>query len=208
MGKKAQFILPMLNSRFDKCKTVEFDDLETFEHTNCKPLSVILMTEFGTRRILGFRVAQMPCKGTLAALSRKKYGKRKDHRGPARKELFEELKDYIEADALIKSDENPHYTKDVKAHFPEAQHKVFKGRGARNGGQGELKKGGFDPLFTLNHTCAMWRANINRLVRKTWCTTKRPERLGYHIALYSLFHNEKLLKLKQKDAANTVMPSN
>jgi hypothetical protein len=59
-------------------------------------------------------------------------------------------------------------------------------------GQGELKSGGFDPLFSFNHTAAMLRANINRLVRKTWCTTKRIDRLEAHIALYVQFHNREL----------------
>jgi len=37
-------------------------------------------------------------------------------------------------------------------------------------GQGELKGGGFDPLFSLNHTCAMIRAHVSRLFRRTWNT--------------------------------------
>jgi hypothetical protein len=60
-------------------------------------------------------------------------------------------------------------------------------------GQGELKVGGFDPIFSLNHTCAMLRANINRLFRKTWCTTKKMEMLEHHLAIYALYHNERAL---------------
>ena len=43
-------------------------------------------------------------------------------------------------------------------------------------GQGELRDKRFDPMFALNHTCAMLRANINRLFRRTWCTSKRIDR--------------------------------
>jgi hypothetical protein len=32
------------------------------------------------------------------------------------------------------------------------------------------------------------------LFRKTWCTTKKPERLLLHFWIYTLFHNMKLLK--------------
>ena len=49
--------------------------------------------------------------------------------------------------------------------------------------QGELKKRGKDPLFYINHTLAMLRANVNRLIRKTWCTTKDPAQLIYHLAI-------------------------
>jgi hypothetical protein len=182
-----------------KAKIVEFDDLETFEHTKCKPLSVTLVVEGGTRRILGFEVSRMPAKGLLASLARKKYGRRKDERGAARKNLFQRVSPFIEKGALIKSDENPHYSRDVKTYFPQSKHQVFKGRRGAITGQGELKKIGFDPLFSLNHSCAMLRANINRLFRRTWCTTKKPERLAAHIALYAAYHNEMIrLKLKLK----------
>ena len=38
----------------------------------------------------------------------------------------------------------------------------------------------------------MVRANINRMLRRTWATTKRRERLEAHLALYMQFHNEVL----------------
>ena len=50
----------------------------------------------------------------------------------------------------------------------------------------------FDPLFALNHTAAMFRANVNRLIRRTWCTTKKRERLADHLTLYMAHHNLKL----------------
>ncbi len=43
-------------------------------------------------------------------------------------------------------------------------------------------------------TLAMLRANINRLVRRTWCTTKKPERLAAHIWLHALFNHDELKK--------------
>ena len=59
-------------------------------------------------------------------------------------------------------------------------------------GQGELKRGGFDPLFALNHTAAMYRDRIKRLSRRTWCTTKRADRLQLLVDLYAWHHNERL----------------
>lgn len=187
-------LLMTSNLNKQKARVIEFDDLETFEHTKCKPLSVTLAVESGSRRILGFKVAKMPAKGPLAHVARKKYPKRADERRRERRKLFSELAHLVEPDALFKSDENPHYPDDVKRAFPQSHHKTYKGRRGCIVGQGELKKIGFDPIFSLNHTCAMLRANINRLIRKTWCTTKKPERLACHIALYSIFHNLELLK--------------
>ena len=198
MGEKAEKILPTLNSFHDKVKSFQFDDLETFEHTKFKPLSVIMAVEQQSRWIIGLRVSSMAAKGLIAKDSVKKYGIRKDTRRKNRDELFEEIKVYIDPKAKIQSDKNPHYWPEVKKHFPEAEYETHLSRRAAVVGQGELKKGGFDPLFSLNHTYAMLRANINRLLRKTWCTTKIPKRLGYHIAMYSLYHNVILLPPKEK----------
>jgi hypothetical protein len=173
-------------------KVIQFDEMETFERSKCLPLSIALVVEEDTRKILGFRVAEMPAKGLLAAISRKKYGKRKDERAAAVKDLFTELRPLIDERALITTDQNPKYPGWVKAIFPELKHKAVKGRRGCVTGQGEMKKIGFDPLFSLNQTCAMIRSNVSRMARRTWCTTKRRDRLEAHLELYLQFHNQEL----------------
>jgi transposase-like protein len=192
MGEKAKIELENFNSKKPLAKEVLFDDMETFEHTKCKPISIGLMVEEGTRRILGYNVAKMPAKGLLAKLSVKKYGKRIDERPKKRAELFNKMKLLISEKAVIKSDECPYYFKYIIRHFPKAIHQTFKGRASAVVGQGELKKVGFDPLFSLNHTCATLRARVSRLIRKTWNTTKKPERLDLHLAIVCLHHNKNL----------------
>lgn len=193
LAQEARLFFDISNSIDTKASIVEFDDLETFEHTKCKPLSVTLAVESGRRRILGFQVSQMPAKGHLARKAFKKYGFRKDERTRGRKALFERLQPLIDERATIKSDSNPHYPGDVKKYFPNCHHQSFLGSRGSTTGQGELKKIRFDPLFSLNHTCAKFRADINRLVRKTWCTTKKPDRLADHIAIYCHYHNQHLV---------------
>ncbi len=149
--------------------------------------------ESKTRRILGFEVSRMPAKGKLAAISKKKYGYRRDERAKGRKLLFERISPLVATGAVIKSDQSPHYPADVMTYFPASRHERFKGKRGCIVGQGELKKIGFDPLFSLNHTFAKFRADINRLARRTWCTTKKPERLAMHIQIYVDFHNQSLI---------------
>jgi transposase-like protein len=171
---------------------VQFDDLETSEHTKCKPLSVSLAVDPETRKILKFKVSSMPAKGHLAHIAFRKYGKRTDERPKGWNELMSELKPYVQPEAEWTSDENPHYPAHLKRHHPRAKHiQVKGGRGAITG-QGELKKLKFDPLFALNHTCAMLRANMNRLFRKTWSTTKTQRGLIDHLSLYVSYHNQVL----------------
>jgi transposase-like protein len=140
MGARAQLKLIKINRHHNKVSNLQFDDLETFEHTKCKPLSVIMAVEHSSRRILGFEVSQMPAKGLLTHIALRKYGYREDRRSEGREKLFKTIKKYVALKGVIKSDENPHYIKDVKKYFPGFEHKVFKGRRGSITGQGELKK--------------------------------------------------------------------
>ena len=177
----------------DDVAVLEFDDLETFEHTKCKPLSVTLAVQYRTRKIIGVEVSPMRANGPLAMRSAAKYGPRLDMRRAGRHKLFRRIAPYLTADALIKSDENPHYTGDVKIYFPNAAHEQFKGRKPRSQGYGELKDGAFDPLFSLNHTAAMIRHSLSRMARKTWTTTKSIQGLKDHLAIYMHYHNTELI---------------
>ncbi len=192
LGQLSRNELIATNLLNEKCLNVEFDDQETSEHTKCKPLSITRAVESKSRRILGFEISQFQAKGHLARIALKKYGPRIDTRALGRKRLFETLKLLVSETATFRSDQNPHYPADLKKYFPNASHISFKGARGSIVGQGELKKIRFDPLFSLNHTCAMTRANMNRLFRRTWCTTKLPERLADHFAIYAVYHNEML----------------
>jgi hypothetical protein len=171
---------------------VQFDDLETSEHTKCKPLSVALAVDPGTRKVLSYQVSRMPAKGLLKAIALRRYGPRKDERRFGWRRMMQELEPLVSPGATFQSDENPHYPNQLRHFFPAARHERFRSRRARAAGLGELKRGAHDPLFALNHTCAMLRANMNRLFRRTWCTTKTVEGLLDHLAIYVNFHNQVL----------------
>ena len=176
---------------------VQFDEMETHEHSKWKPLSIALLVS-RERKILGFRVSRMPARGVDAAKALKKYGPRPDERKAALHSLFADLKPVLAQTLKFTSDQKPLYAPIVRAHFPAARHEQVKGKRGCITGQGELKKIGFDPLFALNHTAAMLRANISRLFRRTWCTTKNRHRLVDHLWLYAAFHNQ-VLTGKRRD---------
>jgi len=196
LGQMSDAKLLEQNQHQQIVSVLEFDDLETFEHSKCKPLSVTLAVEKSSRRVLGFEVSQMPAKGLLAKFSRSKYGNRRDERFEGRERLFTKIKEYLDKRVIIRSDDNPHYTLQVKAHFPTATHITTKGGRGAVTGQGELKKQKFDPLFAINHTFAKCRADISRLVRKTWSTTKKSSQLQLHLSIMTVFHNHRLVDPK------------
>jgi transposase-like protein len=179
--------------RLPKVRQVQFDDLITLEHTKCKPLAISLAVEATSRRILGFEVSRIPASGPLATISRKRYGPRPNQRPRALQSLFHTIGKALHPQVVFSSDQDPLYPAVVRRNFPGATHHRFPGGRGCVTGQGELKQLRFDPLFSLNHTCAMLRANINRLFRRTWCTTKKIDCLRQHLAVYTQFHNTVLV---------------
>lgn len=186
-----------------KVDEIQFDDMEGFIHTKFKPVSITLAVSKTPNQILGLRVSSMPAKGILAKQALLKYGPRADERKKNRRDLLYSLKHILTKGAVVKSDQNPHYLPDVKEILIGHPHERFKGRRGCVIGQGEIKKGRFDPLFALNHTCAMFRAKVCRLVRRTWCTSKRIDRLEYHLAIYSMIHNWRKSNRKLRLQADT-----
>ncbi|MEX1098922.1 MAG: hypothetical protein WEB87_00765, partial [Bacteriovoracaceae bacterium] len=173
---------------------VQLDDLITIEHTKLKPVTVATLVDATNRQILGFQVGKIPAFGHLAHISRRKYGKRENQHLEVLERLFEKTKSVLNPNALIVSDQHKNYPDVIKKYLPQSTHQTHRSERGRIDAQGELKRVEFDPLFAINHTYAMMRANINRLIRKTWCTTKSVTMLQQHLELYMWFHNQVLIK--------------
>ena len=197
LGRMAELQILEMNHKHPPAAEVQFDELETFELSKKLPLSVVILVK-KNRHILGIETAQMPCRGKLAKASREKYGRRKDTRRMARKRLFRRVSQSVRPDVVIESDQNPHYPSDVKTEFPQAIHVTYKSRNAKACGFGELKEGAHDPLFPLNHTAAMFRANLACLARRTWSTTKREFGLRARMMIYAAYHNEIIAQQEEK----------
>ena len=196
LGMKARkFNAKYLSENFkDSVSSLQFDDLITKEKTKMKPLSVSVSVDAKTRKILSLQVSKIPAFGHLAASARKKYGKRENQHKQGLLKMFEDIKPLVREDALIQSDEHSSYPEFVRNYFPKAEYKRYKGGRGCVAGHGELKKLTRDPLFFLNHTCAMLRDNISRLARRSWCVTQNVECLQLHLDLYMKYHNTVLTK--------------
>lgn len=177
-----------------KIHNIQIDDLITKENSKLKPLSVTVCVDENRRRILALEVSQIPSFGHLSKFALKKYGHRKDLHFEGLTRLFKSISPIVSSEVQIKSDEHQRYPGFISAYLPKSKHLTFKSERGCVAGQGELKKVAFDPLFVVNHTCALLRANVNRLIRKTWCTTKDPQRLKDHLDVFMYFYNEVLLK--------------
>lgn len=167
---------------------VYLDELITYEHTRCKPVAVFMVVS-KKREILGFRVSSMPAIGKhLKKIALKKYGKRANHRISGIEACLRELKPRLK-NPRFKSDEEPAYCRATAQIYPGAPHDQYPSKRAVIAGQGELKDRTYDPIFPINHTFAMLRANLARLIRRTWSTTKKINCLRNFIAIYAHAHN-------------------
>jgi hypothetical protein len=190
--QKHQYFLKTLTKQ--DLASLQFDDLLTSHHTKLKPVSVSTVITKPSRKILSVAVSVIPAFGLLAKISREKYGERKSELLEKLNAMFEDLALTLPIEGEIDTDKHKTYPKVIKKHLPKWTHNQYKSDPATVAGQGELKNNSTDPLFYINHTLAMMRANINRLVRRTWNTTKNLNRLEDHLWIYIGFHNEYLTK--------------
>lgn len=202
LGKKCQSINQTLSKTLPLAKMVLFDELETFEHTKCKPYSVAVAVD-EHRLIRAFQISEMAASGKLANISLKKYGKRKDLRRAGLKEMWNQLINQCNSNLHILSDKCPRYNPVIQRVFTENSkfHVVydqFKSLPGRDTAQGELKKCRVDPLFKINHTFAKFRSGISRLIRKTWNTTKVMARFICHLNIYICYHNKGIIEKKAR----------
>ena len=168
---------------------IQFDEMQSSEHTKCKPIAIPIAVDARTYKILAFDVCSMPAQHPLIEISLRKYGPRRDDRPATIERVLRRVAPMIRPGGTITTDRAPRYPEPIARILPHAQHLAHRSRKARRAGQGELKKIGYDPLFPLNHTAAMVRDHTSRLVRQTWANTKKIDHLRHHLAILAHAYN-------------------
>lgn len=165
---------------------VQFDEMETFEHTRLKPVSLALCVD-ESHKILDLQAGSMPYRGKLSRFAFRKYGPRKDERPQMRKRVLTRLRSC--EPLTLTTDQHPSYPAAIAKTLPWATHIAHKAREGREFKPQGSRRNVDDPLFALNHTASKLRHDMSRLLRKVWVTTKKVERLQAHLDLYLAFHN-------------------
>jgi len=171
---------------------IQFDDLIASIHTKLKPVSISVVIDPFQRLILGARVAEIPAFGKIAEISKRKYGRRQNLHTKTLDRLLFELRENIASNCLFKTDEHIKYPGIILKNYPQARHLTHKGERATVAGFGEMKQRAFDPLFQINQILAMFRANMNRLFRRSWNTSKTQASLQNHVDIFIDYFNEEL----------------
>lgn len=167
------------------------DELETFEEDRrLKPLTVPVLIHRKTRFLVHLETAPLPARGGLSAYDQKrklnaelKYGKRGSGSSQAIERCIVALRSvHTAAEPLqIVTDRKVTYPPIVRKHF---------GRGGTFVREySSTARNVFNPLFPINHTLAMLRDQISRLVRRSWAASKRLAELHHHLWIYVAWRN-------------------
>jgi len=127
---------------------VQVDELETFIHARAKCLSVAMAVRVKTGEILGFHVARMPARGTLAEIGVTKYNWVTDERSMKFQRMLINIRHCFKEIITFKCDSHPSYKKWIKSQLPHAKlDRVIGGQKPKVKLDSEKA---FYPLFAIN----------------------------------------------------------
>ena len=169
----------------------QLDELETFERDRrLQPVTMPVLIHEGSRFLLHIEAAALPARGGLRKrdLERKqrleaKQGVRRSGSREAVKRCFEVLARAHApgAQAVIVTDQKSSYSRvlaeTMTGNFVHERH------------SGKAPRRISNPLWPINHTLAMLRDGLSRLVQRTWGASKERAWLAQHAWIWIAYRN-------------------
>ncbi len=167
------------------------DEAETYEHNRkLKPVTVAVLIERKTGFVVHTRCAPLPPRRPLNAQEEARLaqieaveGKRLSGSKKAVDEAFGAL------DKVVRKDETILVITDKKHSYRRSIREVMTARVHHQRVSSKVRRDTENPLFRINHTLAMMRDGLSRLVRRTWAASKIMPRLDTHLAVWNCFRN-------------------
>lgn len=162
---------------------IAIDEMETFEGNRGKPLSIAIAVDGENGRVLDIAVSEIKAKGRIVKTRNltKQNANRPNNAAKGFKKVLSSIQTLKSRDfaPTIITDEKKAYITYVKAVLPEAKHMRAKAR----------KSNKYDPMWWLNHACAMFRHDLSRLGRRSMVFSKNKMSLEAHLYLYIAWKN-------------------
>jgi hypothetical protein len=168
-----------------------FDELETFENDRrLQPLTVPVLIHRKTRFLVHLEVAPLPARGGLSPRDRERkerraaaFGRRVSGSAAAVERCLLALKDVHAPLAPVE------LITDRKRSYPPLVRRMFPHRAAFVRESSGAVRNTLNPLFAINHTLAMLRDQVSRLVRRNWGASKRADQLVHHLWIFAAWRN-------------------
>lgn len=175
----------------DLSGTFQLDELETFEHSRrLAPVTLPLLIARRSYFILDLGTAALPCRGRLSPAYRRKREQRELEIGVRKSGSREAVTACFETLARVYPPELPiRIQTDRKTDYAAILRQVFGSRVSHERHDSRRRRDYENPLFPINHTLAMARDGISRLVRRTWAASKLRERLRLHAWIWAAWRN-------------------
>jgi transposase-like protein len=169
----------------------QLDELETFEHDRrlC-PLTVPVLIEQSSYFVLHACAAALPARGRLRPRDRERrrqrelrQGKRRSGSRQAVQECWSVLGQLVGRTRVVE------VATDSKLQYESQLWRTFGRRVFHLQGRSKEPRVPGSLLFPINHTLAMMRDGISRLVRRSWAASKKRERLELHQWIWIAWRN-------------------
>ena len=169
----------------------QLDELETFEtDRRLQPITVPVLIESSSYFVLHIAVAPLPARGGLTARNRlrkeereERFGKRRSGSRGVVRESFEVLREMAVSRMPV------WIQTDRKHSYRSLLRRVFGDRAQHHRTSSKAKRSYSNPLFPINHTLAMLRDGLSRLVRRSWAVSKKGSRLRPHLWMWVVWRN-------------------
>jgi hypothetical protein len=169
----------------------QLDELESHENSRrLSPLTMPVLIEIHSYFVLHHEVATLPCRGKLKPRELEKKlererreGRRRSQSRAAVERCFRKLAE-VHAPGrviMVSTDHKSTYPAVMRHVMPDSHHHVqHSSTAVRNYG---------NPLFPINHTLAMLRDGMSRLVRRSWGASKQRIWLDRHAWIWTAYRN-------------------
>src|SRR5215468_9377225 len=169
----------------------QLDELETFEHSRrLAPVTVPILIGRHSYFVVDLETAALPCRGGLSPAYLKKKEEREALSGKRLSGSREAVSKCLETLAKVA---DPRVLlvlqTDRKATYPGIVREQLGKEAGHARTSSRLKRDYWNPLFPINHTLAMARDGISRLVRRNWGASKLRERLRWHAWIWAAWRN-------------------
>ena len=171
--------------------TFQLDELETFEtDRRLQPVTVPVLIERRTYFVLHTAVAPLPARGGLSPRHREQKESREQRFGKRRSGSTRVVRESFAVLWRVAGRKNNVTVQtDRKGSYASILKRMFGGRLTHQKISSKEPRGYSNPLFPINHTLAMMRDGLSRLVRRTWAAAKLRERLAWHLWIWVLWRN-------------------
>jgi len=167
------------------------DELETYEHNRrLKPVTVPVLVHKPSHCILHASVGTLPARKPLSPANQKKLEKLEQVEGKRCSESREKVAECFDVLQGVCPTSGPvRVGTDQKRTYRTLLKQRFGDRLEHETTHSSMPRTIWNPLFVVNHTFAMLRDGLSRLVRRTWAGSKEREKLEWHLWLYIGWRN-------------------